>query len=207
MKQHRFNALEVCEQIYLVQNDLKQSHGWFERSELTPQETEWSIARGLYKGGSPIRLKLIRRKKLLPVAWASGYYPVVTEAIIETLTTHRVTGWNYYPVIVENAAAEMDSRFALGIAGRCNRIKYETEPSKFEIRTEFGRPGLFARLVVDFTDWDGSDLFMGRGEESLHRCATKHVVEAVGGVKDLGLGFQRVSDEWLWKGRAPCSDG
>lgn len=197
----------ISDQLYLLSSDLKQSFGWFERVEPIPKEVESSIARGTYTGTVPIRLKLVRRRKLPQVAWVPGYYPVVTAAIVQELTRSQVTGWIGYPVVVEGATVEMEPRFALGITGRCASIKAESHSANFEIRTDHGFPALYSKLLVDLDSWDGSDLFMGEDAVSLFNCATKKAVDVFSIIKHLGIRFRPLSDVWFLEGPAPELDG
>jgi len=190
------------DQMYLIGRGQKQVHSWFERTSSASQETQLAIARGYYSDSAHITLKLVRRRVLLPVAW-TAYYPVVTEAIVDILTAHQISGWKVYPVVIEEGVPGLEPRFALGITGRCAQIEFGEDPENFVMRMEHGRLGLHAKLLVNLTGWDGSDFYMARGEESLHRCATAAVVRAFSIIKKPGIVFERASDSTLWMRRAP----
>ena len=186
--------------LYWIGRDQKQSHGWFEELDYN-KATSLAVARGCYAGSLPIPMKLVRRKKLLPVAW-TVYYAVVSESIVELLTARQISGRKAYPVLVEKSAG-MEPRYALGITGRCETITFEKDPAKFFTRIEYGRLGLYAKLQIDMTRWDGSDLFMGTNEDTVLQCATEAVVQAFQSMKEPGITFQRTGDASMWVGRAP----
>lgn len=186
--------------LYLLGRDQKQSHSWFEELECS-KANSLAVARGCYADSLPIRLKLVRRKKLLPVAW-TGHYAVVSESIVGLLTARKISGWHAYPVLVEKSAG-MEPRYAIGITGRCKKLTFERDPANFFTRIEYGRLGLYARLQIDLTRWDGSDLFMGANEDTVLKCATDAVVRAFESVKEPGITFERASDASMWVGRAP----
>lgn len=186
--------------LYLINAGQKQSHSWFEELEFS-QAASVAVARGCYIDSLPIPLKLVKRKKLLPVAW-TVYYAVVSEGIVEMLTARKISGWKAYPVLVEKSAG-MEPRYALGVTGRCEKIKFDRDPANFFTRIEYGRLGLYAKLQLDMTQWDGSDLFMGLNTDTVHQCATEAVVQAFKSMKEPGITFEPASDASMWVGRAP----
>lgn len=186
--------------LYYVRRVQKQSHSWFDVVDFN-QETSLAVARGCYADSLPIRLKLVRRKKLLPVAW-TVHYAVVSEAIVELLTARQISGWKAYPVLVEKSTG-MEPRYALGITGRCEKIAFERDPANFFTRIEYGRLGLYAKLQLDMARWDGSDLFMGFNTDTVIQCSTEAVVQAFKSMKEPGITFERASDASMWVGRAP----
>jgi len=92
----------------------------------------------------------------------------------------------------------MEPRFALGITGRCERITFDREPKNLFPKIWCGKLALFARLLVDMTQWDGSDLFMAKDEKTLLQCSTQKVMQAFSDIKEPGITFEPVEEASLF---------
>ncbi len=136
-------------------------------------DEEWALARGETKALEPILFEVIQGSVLPDVMW-NGFYPIVSDRLAGLIELEGITGCRLYPCIVKTLQPSNAKYFVMGITGRCREITFAVEKSA-NLRMKLDKKGrrlLYSVLDVDLTEWDGTDLFMGRSKRTAHRCVS-----------------------------------
>lgn len=144
------------------------------RSGVSDAELEWAYARGEVDSGEAIPFEIIGGTVFPDVIW-SGFYLIVSEAVWRVMQTEAILGCRAYPCRLVPSPVSIPSYFVLGITGRCREISFGDGGSgKRRVRMDGkGRRLVYALLDVDFTEWDGTDLFMSHSKRTAHRCVSQ----------------------------------
>ena len=175
---------------YLAEIADKRSHIWLEELQPCAGDHTLSIPRGEYDGTDPIKLKVIRGKAWTDVTW-SCFYPLVSQSVLTALITNSITGWRAYPTEIVNGPQPSEERFALGITGRCSEITFDTkDPDNWVVRkNSIGILERSAKLKVDMSKWDGSDIFMSETYNRTIKCVTNRFVAIFAESRAAGIRF------------------
>ena len=114
---------------------------------------------------------------------------VVTEKVIEVLSTNNITGWKTYPVeVYDKNENYIGGYHGLTITGRCMAVK----PSLTELYVDSNGNKSFKGLPLDLETWNGSDLFLLQGLFPVY--FTKKAVDAVKKNKLTNIYFEDIAD-------------
>ena len=146
------------------------------RTGVCDGEQEWAYARGEVDSCEPILFEIIGGTVLPDVIW-TGFYPVISAALWGAIQAEGISGCRVYPSRFVSQQMSNPSYVVLGITGRCREISFgDGKSGTRRARTDGkGRRLVYAMLDVDLTEWDGSDMFMGRSNRTAHRCVSQRV--------------------------------
>lgn len=149
-------------------------------------ESEWALARGEVEPGEPVAFAAIQGSVFPDVIW-NGFYPIVSERLWRLIASERFEGCQAYPCRFEGPLLPPGEYFVLGVTGRCREITFgEEDARKLRVRPDKkGRRLVYAELQVDLAEWDGADIFMGRGNRTAYRCVSERFRALLGAVRDL----------------------
>ena len=124
----------------------------------------WKLISLLLKGevtpATPIRVTHAMGGKPADIVWTTAGSPIiVSEHVLDFLSTAEVTGWKPYPVdLIDKRGHQIDGYFWLAITGRCgpeDRSRVELVLAEFPTGTYPTWRGWF----FEPDSWDGSDFF------------------------------------------------
>lgn len=111
---------------------------------LTPYD-EQLLAKGAFKLPEPFMVKVVKGTKFYDLLGLSDpFNMVISGRFLDVIASHGLTGWETYPLEIENSKEEYHGFIIKGRSGPLQRPP---------------RPGFLTGMRFDVSSWDGSDFF------------------------------------------------
>jgi len=110
---------------------------------------EQLLARGEINFPLPLELRVAKGTRFYDILGLNDPFNlVVSKNFLDAIVSHGLTGWETYPLVIENTREEYHGFFIKGRSGPLHRPP---------------RPGFITGMRFDISSWDGSDFFYPEG--------------------------------------------
>lgn len=145
----------------------------------TVEYDEKKIKIGEFVPNHPFPVKVIKGNKYFDICYfADPFNFSISEKLKNILLENGFTGWDTYPLEIEDSK---EKYYGFKVLGKCGPLKRPAEP------------GWVAGYEFDLKSWDGSDFFCP--QETLHTFFTEKVKNVIEKNKITNFGIVRANDK------------
>ena len=164
----------------------------------------WKLLRGEMKLTRPVCVEYALGNKMLDFLWAE-LYPLVSDRVIDLLTSQGLSGWSTYPVDVRDRNGRSIKGYrGLCILGRCQQICLDKEHSRVVYEENArGRFPYYRGLYVSTDSWDRSDFFMSTDERTAYKVVTGRVSSLFRTARVKNVQLEPLSDVQVYASDQP----
>jgi len=166
------------------------------------------LLKGELKIDEPIEYGYLIGKNIYDMVGTGCSVQLLSYKITNILREHQITGWKTYPAILyDKKGNEVKEYSIFSITGRCGPVDWSK--SEAFIKDPFVPGGSAANMLrglyPDLDTWDGSDVFMTRGD-SVWTFVTKKVRDLLVKNEATNILMEKITEKEMLDPRLPELD-
>jgi hypothetical protein len=149
----------------------------------------FALLKGTQGANAPAQLDVVEGRSMTDLIGNDASLVIVSKTVKELLIASKFTGWREYPVRLygRNGAPINAEYTGLSIVGRAGYYDRERSVTKWQVGKDGSRTiSSMNGIYFDPGEWDGSDLFVFKDEDSRLVLATTRLINALKGIQATG---------------------